>query len=125
MTIRHFCEVCGVEADDSCSAHPRASLESIEVIESPGRVPPLRLDTLIDAELDRLGWSSTTAPEGSSTLDAWNSPTTDADGIVTLHDSQEVTRFHGLALLETLRTLPDEIDWDALWHEILPHMVAE
>ena len=84
-----------------------------------------RLDTLIDAELDRLGWSSTTAPEGNSTLDAWNTPATEADGIVTVHDAQEVTRFQGQALLETLRTLPDGIAWDDLWQEIVPHMVHD
>lgn len=84
-----------------------------------------RLDARIDAELDRLGWSSRTAPEGNSTLDAWNTATTDQDGIVTLHDDQEVTPFHGLVLLHTLQGLQPAISWDDLWHAILPHMVEE
>lgn len=84
-----------------------------------------RLDARIDAELDRLGWSSRTAPEGNSTLDAWNTATTDQDGIVTLHDDQEVTPFHGLVLLHTLQGLQPAISWDDLWQAILPHMVEE
>lgn len=84
-----------------------------------------RLDQRIDAELDRLGWSSTTAPEGASTLDCWQTPTTAVDGIVTLHDEQEVTPFHGEALLVALMALAPGVSWDDLWYEILPHMVQE
>ena len=81
-----------------------------------------RLDSLIDQELDRLGWSSTTAPEGSSTLDCWD---TETPGVVVLHDTQEVTAFHGPALLDTLRALPDGTSWDDVWQAILPHMLDE
>lgn len=102
----------------------RQAAEDAATIEE-GLTEPLRLDTRIDGELDRLGWSSTTAPEGASTLDCWNTPTTEEDGLVTLHDPQEVTMFRGEALLEALRQLPEGISWEALWHAILPHSVQE
>ena len=127
MTIRHFCDECGLEvtaAEEYCREHTNAMLHSVAVPDSPETAPAPRLDTLIDAELERLGWSSTTAPAGLATLDAWKTPTTDADDIVTLHDRQGVTLFKGRALLETLRTLPENIDYENLWQAIVPHMVA-
>jgi hypothetical protein len=74
----------------------------------------------INDEFDRLGWSSDTAPDGASCLDAFE---TEQSGIVVVEDTQESTCFYGDALLIILQALPDEIGWDDLWQAILPAMV--
>ena len=74
--------------------------------------------TQINLELDRLGWSSDTAPEGETCLDAF--PTEDT-GVVALEDTQETTLFDGAGLLSTLTALPAEIEWEDLWQAILPY----
>jgi hypothetical protein len=91
---------------------------------------PPRLDTLIDLELDRLGWSSTTAPEGSLTLDCWLVETPEDEDppgvyqqLVSLHEDEEVTLCHGALLLRTLRLLDAPIAYEDLWHEIMPYTV--
>jgi hypothetical protein len=76
----------------------------------------------INAELDRLEWSSDTAPEGDTCIDAF--PTKEA-GIVALADNQETTCFYSEALLRVLFNLQAPISWDNLWHAMLPHMVKE
>lgn len=78
-----------------------------------------RLDAQIDAELARLGYSSITAPDDSGTLDCFD---TEIPGIVSLHDTQEVTLVHGLPLLEALRLLKPPLTWEELWYAIVPHM---
>ena len=74
-----------------------------------------RLDSCIDYELVRLGLEDD--------LHCWNTPTTVEDGLVTLHDTQEVTLCRGAALRTTLRTLEPGVSWDAFWHAIQPHIV--
>jgi hypothetical protein len=76
-----------------------------------------RLDILINLELDRLGWSSETAPPGANSLDAF---LTETEGIVSLHDTQEITDFRGSELLTILQMLPASIAWEDLWQAILP-----
>ena len=78
--------------------------------------------TAINAELDRLSWSSDTAPEGDTTLDAFP---TDGEGIVMVADNQEQTCFYAEPLLRTLLDLAAPISYDDLWYAILPHMIEE
>ena len=76
----------------------------------------------INRELDRLRWSSDTAPEGNTTLDAFP---TDAAGIVMLADTQEQTLFYAEPLFRVLCDLQPPISYDEIWHAMLPHMVSE
>jgi hypothetical protein len=76
----------------------------------------------IQAELDRLGWSSSTAPEGVHCLDAF--PTNEA-GIVALTDLDDTHCFHGEALLALLQALPEDTDWDMLLLAILPAIAED
>lgn len=83
-------------------------------------VPHVPSSIVINGALSRLGWTSDTAPDGCSTLDAYD---TDQRGIVSLEDQQEKTLFYAQPLLDTLRSLPQGLSWDDLWQAMLPHMV--
>jgi hypothetical protein len=76
----------------------------------------------IDRELDRLEWSSDTAPPGDECLDAF---ATNDVGIVALTAPYDTTCYHGAALLAILEALPEDTDWDTLGQAILPAMVHE
>ena len=76
----------------------------------------------INNELDRLGWSSDTAPEGNTSLDA---VPTDEAGVVAILDTQETSLFHSETLLRLLFEVQPPVTYDALWQAILPAMVAE
>lgn len=86
--------------------------------DSPYRIVEVDIVTQINLELDRLGWSSDTAPEGETCVDAF--PTEDT-GVVVLEDTQETTMFDGAGLLSVLTALPAEIEWEDLWQAILPY----
>ena len=76
----------------------------------------------INRELDRLGWSSDTAPPGTSCLDAF--PTTQG-GIVVISDPQEETAFYSEPLYRALKDLEPPVSYDDIWHAMLPHLVEE
>ena len=76
--------------------------------------------TAINAELDRLGWSSDTAPAGKRCLDAF--PTEDA-GIIVISDPQEETAFYSEPLLRVLYDLAAPLSYDDVCHAIRPYRV--
>jgi hypothetical protein len=76
----------------------------------------------INFELDRLQWSSDTAPAGNTCLDAF--PTQDA-GVIIVADTQEETPFASEALLRALCWLTPPITYEHLWHAMLPCIIQD
>jgi hypothetical protein len=76
----------------------------------------------LDAELDRLGWTSATAPRGPCCLDVF---ATNEAGIVAVEHPTGSTCFSGTALLAILEQLTDDINYGDLWQAMQPAMVQE
>ena len=75
----------------------------------------------INRELDRLGWSSDMAPEGTSCLYAF---ATEEAGIIVVSDPQEETAFQSEGVLRALCDLQPPVTYDEVWQVMLPHIAA-
>jgi hypothetical protein len=74
------------------------------------------------AELDRLGWSSDTAPRGPLCLDVF--PTNET-GVVAVEHLHGPTCFTGEALLAILQQLATPLSYHDLWQAMQPAKVDE
>jgi hypothetical protein len=82
----------------------------------------LPLVQAINRELDRLGWSSDTAPRGPHCLTAFPSHIA---GIVRLATSCTMLCFDGRALLAILQALPEETAWEDVCIALRPALADQ
>jgi hypothetical protein len=122
------------ELTPGCLAVRRSHLEQIEAklqtlrtlltAPSPSTVAHTMLPLVqaIQAELDRIGWSSDTAPRGPHCLTAFP---THVAGLVTLANFCTTITLHGGALLAILQALPEETAWEDLCIALRPALADQ
>lgn len=77
------------------------------------------LASAISRELDRLDWSSETAPPGEQCLEAF--PATPGHGVVAVDGPEGTCCYDGLPLLQHLVDLEPPLTWEAMLAALRPY----